>query len=116
MLVGQEQREVPEFRKFYRQWDRCIAGIQPSDHIEIRPAQARIEDYFRAADLFVFLSFLEGMPNVIPIAKVGTSKNPHFAVVDHGSMKTTGRPLCGTGSLIPTPSVGRIPYVPVIDR
>ena len=68
VLVGGERREMPESHEFYRQWDLLIADLKPADHIELRPAHAQVEDYFRAADLFVFLSYLEGMPNVIPEA------------------------------------------------
>jgi glycosyltransferase involved in cell wall biosynthesis len=64
VMVGEE--EVPPSRSFIERWNRCLAEIQPSDQIEIRPAHYQVEDYFRAADLFVFLSELEGMPNVLP--------------------------------------------------
>jgi glycosyltransferase involved in cell wall biosynthesis len=64
VLVGED--EVPPSLSFVKRWNQCSAEIQPSDQIEIRPAYNKIEDYYRAADLFVFLSELEGMPNVIP--------------------------------------------------
>jgi glycosyltransferase involved in cell wall biosynthesis len=68
VMVGQELRDDAEFAEFYRRWDRCMAGILSSDHVELRGPHARIEEYFRVADLFVLLSQLEGTPNVIPEA------------------------------------------------
>jgi glycosyltransferase involved in cell wall biosynthesis len=61
-------RGDPEFKAFYERWDRCLAKTCSEDHIELRGPYVRIEEYFRAADVFVFLSELEGTPNVIPEA------------------------------------------------
>ena len=66
VLVGDEMRDDPSFASFYERWDTILRALPPDHGIEIRPAHAHIEEYFRAADLFVFLSDLEGMPNVIP--------------------------------------------------
>lgn len=68
VMVGQELRHDAERAPFYERWDRCVAALRPSDQIELRGPHARIEEYFRAADLFVLLSELEGTPNVIPEA------------------------------------------------
>jgi glycosyltransferase involved in cell wall biosynthesis len=68
VMVGQELRHDAERAQFYERWDRCVAALRPSDQIELRGPHARIEEYFRAADLFVLLSELEGTPNVIPEA------------------------------------------------
>lgn len=68
VMVGQELRHDAERAQFYERWDRCVAALRPSDHIELRGPHARIEEYFRAADLLVLLSELEGTPNVIPEA------------------------------------------------
>lgn len=65
-LVGAESRENPEHADFYRRWDEAIGMLRPEDQLVIRRPDSRIERYFRAVDLFVFLSKLEGMPNVIP--------------------------------------------------
>jgi glycosyltransferase involved in cell wall biosynthesis len=68
VIVGQERRDDEEYASFYARWDRCVAAIRPEDQIELRGPYAQIEEYFRCADLFVLLSELEGMPNVIPEA------------------------------------------------
>lgn len=68
LMIGQELRGDPELEHFYERWDQCVAQIAAADQIEMRDAQERIEEYYRAADLFVFLSELEGTPNVIPEA------------------------------------------------
>jgi glycosyltransferase involved in cell wall biosynthesis len=68
VMVGQEVREDPERQEFYRRWDRQVSELRAEDHVAVRGAHARIEEYFRAADLFVLLSELEGTPNVIPEA------------------------------------------------
>ncbi len=67
VMVGQEFRDA-ESAAFYERWDRCVAELRPDDHVELLGPQAQIEEYFRAADLFVLLSELEGTPNVIPEA------------------------------------------------
>jgi len=68
IMVGQELRDDPEFKTFYDRWDRCLSQINCTDQIDIRGPQAHVEEYYRAADLFVFLSDLEGTPNVLPEA------------------------------------------------
>lgn len=65
-MVGSESRENAAHAAFYRRWDEAIAMLRPEDQLVIRAADSRIERYFRAVDLFVFLSKREGMPNVIP--------------------------------------------------
>jgi glycosyltransferase involved in cell wall biosynthesis len=68
VMVGQELRHDPERAPFYERWDRCVATLRASHHVELRGPHPRIEEYFRAADVVVLLSELEGTPNVIPEA------------------------------------------------
>lgn len=65
LLVGDEQRNNPVFATFYKKWDQIIKTIQPQENIIFHPPSNRIEAYFKACDLFVFLSKKEGMPNVL---------------------------------------------------
>lgn len=64
VLVGQEARERPENASFFEKWDQYVAGLKPDDHVILRDPYAQIEYYFRAANLFILLSRIEGMPNV----------------------------------------------------
>ena len=67
VLVGQDADRNVEFDgDFFEAWDHCRNSIVASDQIIILPPSKEIELYFKASDLFVFLSNLEGMPNVIP--------------------------------------------------
>lgn len=65
VIVGDEQRDIAAFADFYRRWDVVVAGLGAEHAVEIRPASELVEAYFRCADLFVFLSQAEGMPNVL---------------------------------------------------
>lgn len=68
VLVGKDDsRDEPELAEFFAQWDKEIEDAKEYN-IEVRPSCHAIEQYFQACDLFVFLSDLEGLPNVIPEA------------------------------------------------
>ncbi len=67
-LVGNEQREIEEFKFFYEAWDRLSSTLTKNDCVYRYPAAAKIEKWYQAADIFVFFSELEGMPNVLPEA------------------------------------------------
>ena len=64
LLVGDEQRAYAANRQFYRQLDQELSDSETLKII-IHPPSGQIEQYFKASDLFVFLSKLEGMPNVL---------------------------------------------------
>ncbi|MFC2150659.1 glycosyltransferase family 4 protein, partial [Calditrichota bacterium] len=66
LLVGDEKRDIPDTAEFYQKWDQIIANLEPEHKVLRKPPSTKIEDYYRASDLFVFMSRLEGMPNVIP--------------------------------------------------
>lgn len=66
VLVGDERRGVQEERNFYEAFDTEKQDIKPQDGIIFRPPSKEVAKYFRAADVFTFLSELEGMPNVLP--------------------------------------------------
>lgn len=65
LLVGDEQRENSAFRAFYQEWDSLMATVEPKHNIILQGPSKSIEKYFKATDLFVFLSKKEGMPNVL---------------------------------------------------
>jgi glycosyltransferase involved in cell wall biosynthesis len=68
LLVGEDdRRDNPELAEFFARWDREIEDAGDYE-IEVRPSSQAIEQYFQACDLFVFLSELEGLPNVLPEA------------------------------------------------
>ncbi|MBZ0266427.1 glycosyltransferase family 4 protein [bacterium] len=66
LLVGQELRNNPEYNSFYVIWDEVLKTIEDNDHIIMHGPSDEIEKYYRASDLFVFPSKLEGLPNSIP--------------------------------------------------
>ena len=70
LLVGDEQRDNPQFADFYQRWDQTLSSMpkQVQERILIHPPTSEIEKYFQAVDGFVFLSFREGLPNVLPEA------------------------------------------------
>jgi glycosyltransferase involved in cell wall biosynthesis len=65
LLVGDEQRENSAFHSFYQEWDKLMATVEPKHNIILQGPSKSIEKYFKATDLFVFLSKKEGMPNVL---------------------------------------------------
>ena len=65
VLVGSDRREFPHLAGFYEEWDKEIKDCETFG-IDIRGSVRNIEAYFQACDLFVFLSNLEGLPNVLP--------------------------------------------------
>ena len=67
ILVGPERRENSALASFYSEWDEEVRDAERYD-IYLRGSASNIEDYFKACDLFAFLSDLEGLPNVLPEA------------------------------------------------
>jgi glycosyltransferase involved in cell wall biosynthesis len=53
---------------FHRYLQNTIAGANAEDRVIFTGPVSNVEDYLRAADLFVFPSRREGMPNVVPEA------------------------------------------------
>ena len=65
VLVGPERRETSALEGFYKEWDKETKDAE-NYNIELLGSKSNIEQYFRTCDLFVFLSNLEGLPNVLP--------------------------------------------------
>ena len=109
ILVGDEQRANQNFQSFYEQWDEVLATIRPEDEVFRFPPSEQIENYFQVADLFVFLSKKEGMPNVIGEAMASGlpvlltpfegfsnawgDKNEHFWLIPERSASTIANML-----------------------
>lgn len=55
----------PEKRKFARRLQGLSAGSGAADRLHVTGFVDRVEDYYRAADIFVFPSEKEGMPNAV---------------------------------------------------
>lgn len=65
LLVGNEKKDGDSSEAFLKTFKEEKTNIKAEDQIIIRPASREIEKYFAAVDVFVFLSKLEGMPNVL---------------------------------------------------
>ncbi len=65
LLVGDEHRHVPEYASFYAELDELKNTLTAKDGVSFRPATKAIDEWFKVADLFIFMSELEGMPNVL---------------------------------------------------
>jgi glycosyltransferase involved in cell wall biosynthesis len=57
--------EDPEKRKFARRLQELSAASGPAERLHFTGFVDRVEDYYRAADLFLFPSEKEGMPNAV---------------------------------------------------
>ena len=71
VLVGPRHDEIrpdEEVSDFFRWVDGALEGGGASDRVVFTGAVDRVADYYRAADVFVFPSRTEGMPNVVPEA------------------------------------------------
>jgi glycosyltransferase involved in cell wall biosynthesis len=69
VLVGPRHDEArPELAEFHARLARVIAAAGAQDRVIFTGAVSQVQDYLRAADLLVFPSRREGMPNVIPEA------------------------------------------------
>lgn len=89
VFVGAEQREIREFGSFYREWDEILKTLKDSDEVYFHPPASHIEQYYQASDLFIFLSQVEGMPNVL-----GEAMGSCLPVITHrfiGFSKEFGR-------------------------
>lgn len=65
LLVGGEKKEGESSANFFQQFDAERSTLKPQEKIIFHPASKEIHKYFKAVDVFVFLSKLEGMPNVL---------------------------------------------------
>jgi glycosyltransferase involved in cell wall biosynthesis len=90
LLVGDEQRENSAFHSFYKDWDSLIDTVEPKHNIILQGPSNFIEKYFKATDLFVFLSKKEGMPNVLTEAMA--SKLPILIAPFEGFSSDWGKP------------------------
>lgn len=66
LLIGNEKREV-NLPDFNQRWEAIKQRIQVDNSIRILLIDNvdNVEKYFQSADLFIFLSYKEGMPNVL---------------------------------------------------
>jgi glycosyltransferase involved in cell wall biosynthesis len=65
LLVGGERRDEAGSEAFYSEWDSLKETITDSDNIIFHSTTNNPALYFKAADLFVFCSYIEGLPNVL---------------------------------------------------
>ena len=64
VLVGRNQDEKKELEAFNREWDELVSELRDYQII-VKPSSNEVEKFFKACDVFTFLSKHEGMPNVI---------------------------------------------------
>ena len=69
LLVGPRQAENnPQEAAFHRKLNELVEASRAPERIHFLGLVPNVEDYMRAADIFVFTSRREGMPNVVPEA------------------------------------------------
>lgn len=69
VVVGPRRDEVdPSYQAFNKTLNRLIAASGARDRVHFVGFADNVEDYMRMANLFVFPSRREGMPNVVPEA------------------------------------------------
>jgi glycosyltransferase involved in cell wall biosynthesis len=71
VLVGPRHDEIrPDetVGDFFRTIEESLAAVEAPDRVVFTGAVDEVDAYYRAADLFVFPSRKEGMPNVVPEA------------------------------------------------
>ena len=64
-MVGRDQKEREELDTFYNNFYGTLNSMKFKESVIIRPPSKEVEKYFNASDVFVFLSKMEGMPNVL---------------------------------------------------
>lgn len=65
VLVGDEQRNLDNLQTFYSKLDQITNELTKDKGLIVRKPSSQIEKYFKASDVFTFLSKHEGMPNVL---------------------------------------------------
>ena len=65
VMVGRDQKEREELDTFYNDFYGTLNTMKYKESVLIRPPSKEVEKYFIASDVFVFLSKMEGMPNVL---------------------------------------------------
>jgi glycosyltransferase involved in cell wall biosynthesis len=68
VLVGPRHEAQVKHQAFRAEVDRLVAGCPIPERIVLTGPVPNVEEYLRAADVFVFPSAREGMPNVVPEA------------------------------------------------
>lgn len=68
LLVGPRHEDQAKYQPFRDKVDRLVATSPAPERVVFTGKVGNVEAYLRAADLFVFPSNREGMPNVVPEA------------------------------------------------
>lgn len=65
LLVGGEKDNMENSARFRRDWPNLKAEALEAGWLKVYPFSDQVNTYFQLADSFVFMSKLEGMPNVL---------------------------------------------------
>ena len=65
LMVGHEMEMDENSPKFLKDWEEAKSKAIDKDWLIVHPFSQQVQYYYSASDAFIFLSKLEGMPNVI---------------------------------------------------
>lgn len=63
-MVGQYKETIENSHDYVKKWLTIENQLKEMENVSILPFSEKVEQYFKVADAFVFMSKLEGMPNV----------------------------------------------------
>lgn len=90
ILVGSRHEDQAKHQPFRDRVDHLVATSPAPERVTFTGAVQNVEEYLRAADLFVFPSEREGMPNVVPEAMA--TGLPCILTPFHGLPEEFGEP------------------------